>query len=100
MIVYDVATKVLDAEVFPLQNIADLISGITFIVLFSQVKSFTVKGNKHKDNHPTTTHPHTHIHTNTLCIYAHTQTHNTHTRHIHSNTNTHTHRHAITNAPL
>ena len=100
MIVYDVATKVLDAEVFPLQNIADLISGITFIVLFSQVKSFTVKENKHKDNHPTTTHPHTHIHTNTLCIYAHTQTHNTHTAHTLKHKYTHTHRHAITNAPL
>ena len=37
MIVYDVATKVLDTESFP-QHIAGLISGITFIVLFSQEK--------------------------------------------------------------
>ena len=93
MIVYDVATKVLDEEVFPLQNIADLISGITFIVLFSQAKSFTVKGNKHKD-----THPHTHMHTNTLCI-MHTHKHTTHTRH-NTHTQMHTHRHAITDAPL
>ena len=38
MIVYDVATKVLDTEISPQHNIADLISGITFIVLFSQGK--------------------------------------------------------------
>ena len=36
MIVYDVATKVLDKESFPQHNIAGLISGITFIVWFSQ----------------------------------------------------------------
>ena len=38
MIVYDVATKVLDTEIFPQGNIAGLISGITFIVLLSQEK--------------------------------------------------------------
>ena len=38
MIVYDVATKVLDTEIFPQHTIADLISRITFIVLFSQEK--------------------------------------------------------------
>ena len=38
MIVYDVATKVLDKEIFPQGSIAGLISGITFIVLFSQEK--------------------------------------------------------------
>ena len=38
MIVYDVAMKVLDTEPFPQHNIAGLISGITFIVLFSQEK--------------------------------------------------------------
>ena len=38
MIVYDVATKVLDTEIFPQGNIAGLISSITFIVLFSQEK--------------------------------------------------------------
>ena len=38
MIVYDVARMVLDTESFPQHNIAGLISGITFIVLFSQEK--------------------------------------------------------------
>ena len=38
MIVYAVATKVLDTEIFPQGNIAGLISGITFIVLLSQEK--------------------------------------------------------------
>ena len=38
MIVYNVATKVLDTEIFPQHDIAGLISGITFIVLFSQEK--------------------------------------------------------------
>ena len=31
MIVYDVATKVLDMEVFPQHTIADMISGITLL---------------------------------------------------------------------
>ena len=35
MIVYHMATMVLYTEIFPQQNIADLIPGITFIVLFS-----------------------------------------------------------------
>ena len=35
MIVYGMATKVLDTEIFPRHNIADLISVIMFIVLFS-----------------------------------------------------------------
>ena len=38
MIVYDVVTMVFDTEIFPQQNIAGPISGITFIVLFSQEK--------------------------------------------------------------
>ena len=38
MIVYDVATKVLNTESFPQHSTAGLISGITFIVLFSQEK--------------------------------------------------------------
>ena len=38
MVVYDMATKVLDTELFPQYNIADLNYGITFNVLFSQVK--------------------------------------------------------------
>ena len=46
MIVFYVATKVIDTEKFPQHTNADLNSGITFIVLFSQE-------NKH-------THTHTH----------------------------------------
>ena len=40
MIVYDVATNVFGTGEFPHHNIADLDSGITFIVLFSQEKPF------------------------------------------------------------
>ena len=39
MIFSDVATKVLGTELFPEHNIADLNSGITLSVLFSQEKS-------------------------------------------------------------
>ena len=69
--VYDclwVVTKVLDTESFPQHNIASLISGITFIVSFSQEKPLRWKGIH--------THTHTHTHTRT---HAHTHTH-THTR--------------------
>ena len=38
IIIYNVATKVLDTELFPQHTIADLNSGITFIVLSSQEK--------------------------------------------------------------
>ena len=38
MIVYDVATKVLDTEIFPQHTIVELDSGITFVVFFSQKK--------------------------------------------------------------
>ena len=38
MIIYDVATKVLGTELFPQHSIADLNSGITFIVLLKQEK--------------------------------------------------------------
>ena len=38
MIVYDVATKILDTEKFPQHAIIDLKPGITFIVLLSQEK--------------------------------------------------------------
>ena len=38
MIAYDVATKALDTEIFRQYNIAGMISGITFTVLFSQEK--------------------------------------------------------------
>ena len=61
MIVYDVATKVLDTESFPRHDIAGLISGITFIVLFSQEKPLLWKEmNTHTHKH---THTHTHTHT-------------------------------------
>ena len=61
MIVYDVATKVLDTESFPRHNIAGLISGITFIVLFSQENPLLWKEmNTHTHKH---THTHTHTHT-------------------------------------
>ena len=35
MIIYDMVIKVLDTELFPQHTIADLNSGITFIVLFN-----------------------------------------------------------------
>ena len=38
MIAYDMATNVLDTEIFPQHNITGLISGITFIGLFRQEK--------------------------------------------------------------
>ena len=43
MIVYDVAMKVLDTESFPQHSIASLVSGITFIVWFSQDKPLRCK---------------------------------------------------------
>ena len=46
MIVYGVATKVLDTESFPQHNIAGLISSVTFMVIQS-AEAFTVEGNKH-----------------------------------------------------
>ena len=61
MILYDVTTKVLDTESFPQHNIAGLISGITFIVLFNQEKPLRWK----EINTHTHTHTHTHIHTHT-----------------------------------
>ena len=65
MTVYDVATKVLDTELFPPHNIADLISGITFIVLLSQEKPLRWK--------EINTHTHTHTHTHTTHTHTHTQ---------------------------
>ena len=38
MIVYDVATKVFDTELFPQHTIAELLSGIKFIVLLIHEK--------------------------------------------------------------
>ena len=38
IVVYDLASKVLDTEVIPQHNIAGLISSITLLVLFSQEK--------------------------------------------------------------
>ena len=53
MIVFDVATKVLDTENFPQHTIADLNSGITLILLFSQEK--LLRWNE------INTHAHTHV---------------------------------------
>ena len=47
MIVYDMVMNVLDTKRFPQRNIAGLISGITFIVLFQSGEASTVEGNKH-----------------------------------------------------
>ena len=74
MIVYGVATKVLDKEIFSQHAIADLIPGITlfssvwrenFITLFSSVwrENFTVTGNKH-----TGTQTYTHTNTQNTCV--------------------------------
>ena len=51
MIVYEVATKVLDTESFSQRNIPGLISSITFVVLLIQEKGNTVEGNKHTPTH-------------------------------------------------
>ena len=58
MIAYDVATKLLDTESFPQHIIADMSSGITF-VLFSQEKPLRWKEIN------TQIHKHTHTHTHT-----------------------------------
>ena len=58
MIDCDVATKLLGTELLPQRNIADLISGITFAVLFSRQKEIN-----------THTHTHTHTHTQNVSIY-------------------------------
>ena len=76
MIFYDVATKVLDTESFPQHNIVGLISGITFIILFSQEKRLRWKEIK--------THTHTHTRTHTR-----TRTHARARAHTHRRTQTH-----------
>ena len=58
MIDYDVATTVLDTESFPQHTIADLSSGITFIVLFIQEKPLRWK----EINTHARTHARTHTH--------------------------------------
>ena len=68
MIVYDVATKVLDTKSFPQHNIAGLISCITFIVLFSQEKPLRWK--------EINTHTHTHTHKPTLTYLVSIKTKN------------------------
>ena len=69
MIVCDVATKVLDTEIFPQGNIAGLISGITFIILFGQEKPLRWKKiNTYTHKH---THTHTHTHTHILNLANH-----------------------------
>ena len=52
MIFYDMATKVLDTESFPQHIIAGLMSGIIFILLFSQEKPLRLKEiNTHTQTH-------------------------------------------------
>ena len=58
MIVYDVATKVLDTELFPQHTIAELNSGITFF--FIQPEDFAMKANNH-----------THIHSSNVSLKLH-----------------------------
>ena len=70
MIVYDMATKVPGTEVFPQHHIAGLISGTTFIVLFSQ-ETFLYGERKLINTH---THTHTDTHTRTHAR-THTLTH-------------------------
>ena len=53
MIVYDVATQVLDTELFPQHTIADLHPGIIFIVLFSQEKPLHTRTDTQRDTHRT-----------------------------------------------
>ena len=66
MIVYDVAAKELDRESFPQHKIAGLVSGIKFIVLFSQEKPLWWKEiNTHK-------HMHTHECINCAIMQEHT----------------------------
>ena len=67
MIVYEVATKVLDTESFSQRNIAGLISSITFVVLLIQEKGNTVEGNKHT---PTRTVASSHLKYENLIIKA------------------------------
>ena len=73
IIFYDVATKVLDTEVFPQHNMVDLNSGITLFVLFSLQKPLRWKNiNTHTHTHThTQTHIHTHTHTHSHSYYNH-----------------------------
>ena len=64
MFVFDMETKVIDAEIFPQHTIVDLNSGIAF-VLFSQDKPL-----RWKETH-TQTHIHLHTHRHTekyICL--------------------------------
>ena len=59
IIVFDVATKVLGTEEFPQHNIAEVNSGTTLIVLFSQEEPSRWKEINTQTN--TRTHTHTHL---------------------------------------
>ena len=50
MITYDVVTKVLDIESFPLHNIADLSSGITSVLLSQEQPLRWKEINTHTDS--------------------------------------------------
>ena len=65
MIVYNVATKLLGTELLPRHNFADLASGITFIVLFSQHRSIYGERNYTYTRTHVRTHARTHTHTHT-----------------------------------
>ena len=54
MIIYDMVMNVLDTKWFPQHNIAGLISGIAFIVLFQSGEASTVEGNTHTHTHTPT----------------------------------------------
>ena len=62
MIVFDVATKVLDTEIFPQHTVADLNLWHYIHCFVQSEKVFTMKENKH-------THARTHAHTHTAAVY-------------------------------
>ena len=62
LIVYDVATEILDIEIFSQHSITDLNLWHYIYCFVQSGKAFTVKGNKHTR---TRTHTHTHTYTQT-----------------------------------
>ena len=68
MIVYDVATKLLGTELLSPYNVANLVSGSTLIVFFSQHRSlYDERKNTHTHAH---THTHTHTHTHRISTFS------------------------------
>ena len=66
MIVFDVATKVLDTEIFPQHTIADLNLWHYIHCFVQSEKVFTMKENKHTHAR---THTHTHTHSSSSSIF-------------------------------